>query len=120
MGSFCALEYKEGRHISNPCTSKHLILCAAVLVHSSHSGISISNLHSFDPKKHYLGGRNFMHNNNVETAVHKLYKQQQSSIILGPGKASGQVHLPVGVFSGTAFSIIFCRKSQLTKLNAAV
>jgi hypothetical protein len=42
------------------------------------------------------------------------------STILGPGKAIGQVHLPPGVFSGTAFSIIFCRKSQLTKLNGAV
>ena len=75
MGSFCALEYKEGRHTSNPCTSKHLIFCAQVLVHSSHSGISTSNLYFFGPKK-YLGGRNFTHNNNVETAAHKLSEQQ--------------------------------------------
>jgi hypothetical protein len=75
MGSFCALEFKDGRHISNQCTSKHLILCAQVLVHSSHSGLSTSNLYFFGPKKH-LCGRNFMHNNNVETAVHKLFEQQ--------------------------------------------
>jgi len=75
MGSFCALEYKEDRHISNPCTSKHLILCAQVLVHSSHFGLSTSNLYFFGPKK-YLGGRNIMQNNNVETAVHKLFEQQ--------------------------------------------
>jgi len=75
MGSFCALEYKEGRHISNPCTSKHLIICVQVLVYFSHSGLSTGNLYFFGPKKH-LGDRNFMHNNNAETAVHKLFEQQ--------------------------------------------
>jgi len=113
MGSFCALEYKESRHISNPSTSKHLILCAQVLVHSSHFGISTSKLYIFGPKKHYLGGRNFMHNNNVETAVHKLYEQQQSSTILGPGKAIVPVRLLPGAFSGIASSIIFCKNHSL-------
>ena len=75
MGSFCASEYKEGWHISNQCTSKHLILCAQVLVHSSHCGLSTSHLYFFGSKK-YLAGRNFTHNNNVETTVHKLFEQQ--------------------------------------------
>jgi hypothetical protein len=54
---------------------KTLDLCAQVLVHSSHSGLGTSNLYFFGPKQ-YLGGRNFMHNNNVGKAVHKLFEQQ--------------------------------------------
>lgn len=122
MGSFSALEYIKARHFSDHALQKHLIICVQVSLHSPHSGLSTSNLEFFEPKKHHLGVKNFKHNNNVETAVHKLFEQQQSfvSTILGPGKAIGQVHLPPGVFSGTAFSIVFCRKSQLTKLNGAV
>jgi hypothetical protein len=101
----------------NYALQKHLIFCAQVLVHSSHYGLSASNLNLFGPKKQYLGSRNFKYNNNVGTAVHKLFEQQKSfvgSTILDPGKEIGQVDLLLGVFSGTACSIMFCRKSQFT------
>lgn len=77
MGSFSALNYIKARHFSDHALQKHLIICVQVLLHSSYSGLSTSNLYFFDTKKHHLGVKNFKHNNNVETAVHKLFKQQQ-------------------------------------------
>jgi hypothetical protein len=102
---------------------KHLVLCAQVLMHSSDSGFSTSNLSFFGPKKHHLCGRNFMHNNNVETAVHKLLKQQTKLCKLHnfrSWKSNWSSALTSWGIAGTAFSIIFCRKSQLTNLNGAV
>jgi len=51
-----------------------------------------------------------MHNNNVETAVHKLFEQQPKLCKVGPESAIGQVHLLSGILSDTRFSIIRCRK----------